>query len=119
MKISSSPIVKYCIKYHDMVFHAERLIHKKTGAFSYGRHVGRSVEWDWVELMLFDTEFQAKQWIILRSSMPKAEVFLLSITSEMADKIIATGKYKLSKAYFSDNLEAPLLCELVIDEYVV
>lgn len=125
-------MTKYCILYHDTLFHAYKSVHKKTGCYAYGLYIGDSTE-DENEPMLFDSPLEAKLWLISNSSFPSVKKYMFQINETKADKILAKGKYKLSKVtmlnrslgiktsgmWCPDTAKYPLLCELVVTEYVV
>lgn len=127
-------MTKYCIRWHDNTFFGTKFVHKKSGSFLYHRYISFSKTSEFSDILLFDTPFQAKMWIMSKSSMPKFAEYAFQMTEPMLDKLIAKGKYTLGKAWmrkrdlntstceFSvehDKQKYPLLCELSIDEYVV
>jgi hypothetical protein len=126
---------KYMITLHGNPFYSDKYTHNKSGVSYYGNFITCHKQGLYEELLSFTSEREAKLWLLTRSSMQGLKEYMYAIAclpEASIDKLIAKGKYKLSKVMMrqcdidpsnssmgvsGSTKHYPLLCEFVITEY--
>jgi hypothetical protein len=116
-------------------FYGLTYTHTKTNVRYFYDYITMQVEGAFDTLVDFPSEREAKLWLISKSSIQSLKHYMYALAclpDEELDKIIAKGKYKLSKAMMREcdinisnsstrtsfsRADYPLLCEFVIVEY--
>jgi hypothetical protein len=118
---------------HGNPFYSDKYIHNKSGVSYYGDFITCHKQGLYEDLVQFSSEREAKLWLLARSSMKGLKNYMFALAclpDTELDKLIAKGKYKLSKTMmrkcdidptnpsvgFAIGKDHPLLCEFVITE---